>query len=140
MAALRAAIIPPGWEAFAAAHNYTPAMRCGDLLFCSGVTGNGPLGPTPKDPEAQFRRALDQLTDFLTAGGASWADLVDLVCYFTYGRETHAIFRRVLGDYVISPPPAWTSIGVASLSSPETLIEIKAVARIPSDSPEPSPR
>ena len=109
---------------------HSPVLRVGPWLICSGVIGRRSDGEIPTDPEQQYRVAFDTLTDRLQAADASWADVIDMITFHVgYERLDHReIFRRVLAEFVRAPYPAWTAIGVAALSTPETLVEIKVVA------------
>ena len=63
----------------AKAYGYSPAVRAGGLLFCSGVFGAEPDGVVPVDPARQYRLAFEALGELLASEGCGPADLVELV-------------------------------------------------------------
>lgn len=46
------------YDEFAAAYGFSPAMRAGGLLFCSGQVGFAQDGTMPTHPEKQYRLAF----------------------------------------------------------------------------------
>jgi enamine deaminase RidA (YjgF/YER057c/UK114 family) len=52
-------VFPPGWQRLYDRLHYAPAVRDGDRLWCSGVTGVGSDGQVSADPHAQFTRAFE---------------------------------------------------------------------------------
>jgi enamine deaminase RidA (YjgF/YER057c/UK114 family) len=108
----------------------------GKLVFVSGqvawdvelklVGGN--------DLAKQAERALANLGHALAAAGASPADLTMLRTYILDYKPEYAgllapHFSRFLGG---AKPPASTWVGVQALAAPGLLIEIEAVAVVPS--------
>jgi enamine deaminase RidA (YjgF/YER057c/UK114 family) len=122
------AVTPEGWEGFAAEHRFSTAVRVGPFVLCSGATGMRPDGTVDLDPELQFRTAFEQIAVVLAAADCSWADVVEMTSYHTDQRKYHDIFKAVRAEFVKAPFPAWTSIGVANLSSPDLLVEIRVMA------------
>ncbi len=117
-------------EEQAAAYGFSQAVRAGELLFCAGQVGEEADGTVPSDPARQFRLAFEALRQVLARHGLEAADIVDLtsfhVGYPAHMEEFAAEKTRFLGD----ARPAWTAIGVAALGYPQTLVEVKAIARI----------
>ena len=102
------------------------------LVFVSGqvawdVEGRV-VGTTYGD---QTRRALQNLIAVLGAAGATAADVLSVRLYLR-GELTEHIreCNAVLAAYWGETRPALTAIGVASLSNPDTLVEIEVVARV----------
>ncbi len=110
---------------------YSDAVRSGDLVFCSGQVGLEDDGTPPLDPERQFRRAFAALERVLADAGCRPADVVDLTSFHTRYPENMGVFMKAKADFQQGAAPAWTAVGVAALGMPDTLVEIKAVARIP---------
>jgi enamine deaminase RidA (YjgF/YER057c/UK114 family) len=108
-------------------YSFSPAIRAGDLLFCSGTIGNDTEGGVPDDPAEQFTLAFQHLADVLSAAGASFADVVEITS-FHVGTEHLDTFAEVKRRFLEKPYPAWTAIGVAQLGMPGALVEIKATA------------
>lgn len=102
------------------------------LVFLSGqvawdVEGKV-VGATYGD---QTRRALQNLVAVLGAAGAGAADVLSVRLYLRGELAEH--IREcvpVLAEYFGDTRPALTAIGVASLSNPETLVEIEVVGRV----------
>ena len=102
------------------------------LVFVSGqVDWNHDHQVTRDTVPGQLENALKNLSIALGAAGASVETLLHVRLYVRGELEDHMealvpIFASFLG----SSRPAVTGIGVASLASKATLVEIEAVARI----------
>lgn len=113
---------------FAETYGYSPAKRAGPLVFISGCIGMTEAGQTPTDPAAQYKVCFDNLAAVLKAEGLGPEDVVELVSYHTNYPENMEQFMAAKGAFQGKALPAWTAIGAAALGTPETLVEIKAVA------------
>ncbi|TCH98089.1 RidA family protein [Roseococcus sp. SYP-B2431] len=83
------------------------------------------------DLEAQTKQVMANLGKALTAGGASFADVVKITTYVVdYKPEMRAVIGKVRGEFFAgrAAPPASTLVGVAALAAPEWLVEIEAIA------------
>lgn len=106
-------------------------VKSGDLLFISGQVGFDEDGSVPED----FARAIEltyaELDRALTAGGATYEDLVRVNVYITHlDQERLAIWRTTRDAVVKTPEPsASTVIGVYSLYN-GAMIEIDAIAAV----------
>jgi 2-iminobutanoate/2-iminopropanoate deaminase len=81
---------------------------------------------------AQAEGAIDNLKTVLQAAGAALQDILQLRVYVRGELADHmAAIAPVFAKHFGGSRPALTGIGVASLASPDTLIEIEAVARVP---------
>lgn len=109
---------------------YSPTVRAGDMLVCSGQIGiaGGPEGPVlaPGGFEPQARQALDNLAGLLAEESLGWqhvvkttAFLVDISDYSAFNE----IYLRALGPH----RPARSVVAVAALPL-GALIEIEAWA------------
>lgn len=79
----------------------------------------------------QAESALQNLLTVLDAAGSSAANVLRLRVYVRGELGDYmAILAPMMSKYFGSSRPALTGIGVASLASPETLIEIEALARV----------
>jgi enamine deaminase RidA (YjgF/YER057c/UK114 family) len=123
-------VIPAEMKAMYDNFHFAPAVKDGDRLFCSGVIGIGPDGKASSDPETQFKQAFESLKSVLSAGGASFADIVDITTFHVGLQTNMRAFTKVKDQYVSAPYPAWTAIGISELAFPGGLVEIKAVARL----------
>lgn len=102
------------------------------LLYISGqVDWNQQYETTEKSVEGQTRRALNNLKIVLENAGASVGQLLHVRIYIRgeLGEYMNTI-APIFSEFVGESRPAVTGIGVASLASPETLVEIEAVASV----------
>ncbi len=102
------------------------------VVYVSGqVAWDQQFEVTANTIEEQATQALANLRIALEAAGSSVEKLLRVRVYVRgeLGEQMSLIaplFARFVGEH----RPAVTGIGVASLASPETLVEIEAVARI----------
>ena len=116
-------------EEMATRIGFAAALRYGDWVIVSGVTGRNPDGTVIQDAEGQYRAAFEEIGQTLQAAGASWASVIDMSTFHQGGTpEERALFSQVRRDYVSEPYPAWTAVTVAALNSPDVLVEIKVIA------------
>lgn len=109
-------------------YRLSQAMRVGDMIWVSGQVGvDATLAPA-KGIEAQTRLAFQNVQAMLEAAGATMADIVDLTVYMTDVAGGTETFLRIKDEFIPAPYPAVTGVGVASLTLPELMIEIRAVA------------
>lgn len=81
----------------------------------------------------QAEVAMDNLKSVLEASGSSIDNLLQVRIYVKGEVSEHMEhIMPVLFNYLATPRPALTGIGVASLASPEMLIEIEAIAQLSS--------
>lgn len=129
-------ITPPGAEH--ALGRYTPAIEVDPadvrLVFVTGQVAVDEDGRTVGvgDVAAQAEQVYRNLRTVLAAAGGDLADLVQVTVYLT-DRDLFDAFNRVrnrvFGDVV---PPSSAVVVVAGLVVPDHLVEISAVAAIPS--------
>jgi 2-iminobutanoate/2-iminopropanoate deaminase len=81
--------------------------------------------------EGQLKNALHNLTIVLEAAGSSIENLLHLRIYVRgeLGEHMEAI-APILAQFLAESHPAVTAIGVASLASLETLVEVEATATL----------
>ena len=103
--------------------HFAPAVRHNDLIFCSGVVGQGDT------PEDEFRNAWQLLGETLTAAGVGYADIVDSTLYVVDLQKHAATMAKVKDEFIKEPYPASTWIGVSELVIPGCRAEIKVTAR-----------
>jgi 2-iminobutanoate/2-iminopropanoate deaminase len=102
------------------------------LLYISGqVDWNQQYETIEKSVEGQTRRALNNLKTVLENAGSSVDRLLHVRVYVRGELGEHMnILAPIFSEFVGESRPALTGIGVASLASPETLVEIEAVASV----------
>ena len=121
-------INPSGLERSSALSKGTKA---GDWIFISGQRARDSDGNTVGigDFEAQADRAFECVAQVLAEAGGDLSDIVKLTAYLVsppHVQSFHDMYARVFPTH----PPAGTTAVVASLSSPDALIEIEACARL----------
>jgi 2-iminobutanoate/2-iminopropanoate deaminase len=110
---------------------YTPVVRAGDLVVCSGQVGLAP-GPGGRPAladgglEFQTRQAMANVASVLGEVGLGWPQVFKTTVYLTdistYS-SFNAVYVEVLGDH----RPARTLVAVAALPI-GALVEIEAWA------------
>ena len=126
----RDAIFPAKRHALYDLHQYSAAIRSGDLLFVSGQVGSREDGTPEPVFEDQVRRAFANLRAVLAAAGASFEDVIDVTTFHIDATAQFDTFLAVRAEEIGEPPyPNWTAVGVTWLSGFD--FEIKVIARIP---------
>jgi reactive intermediate/imine deaminase len=129
----RTTIQPPGIHVTT---RYAHAVRVGDMLYVSGQVPVDPDGDIvdATDPEAQIRRVFANLHEVLRAAGGDSRNLVKVTTYLT-DRSHFETWRRIRDEVLEEPYPASTLVVVESLSYPEYVVEIEAIAALDGPSP-----
>ena len=107
----------------------------GTIVFISGQVALDKSGNVvgKDDFEAQIQQVFENLKAAVEAAGGNLNDVVKLNSYFLDFAHLPE-FREVRDKYInIKNPPASTAIQVPRLFRPEFLIEIEAVAVVPSN-------
>jgi len=79
----------------------------------------------------QFKAALENLRTVLAAAGSSVESLLHVRIYIRGELEEHMeSLAPILAGFLGNSRPAVTGIGVASLASKATLVEVEAVAKV----------
>lgn len=102
------------------------------LIFISGqVDWDSGYQVKNQDMAAQTEGAIKNLLTVLEAANSSVANLLQLRVYIRGELADHMEkIVPILLNYLGTSRPALTGIGVASLATPDTLIEIEAVAKL----------
>lgn len=114
-------VAPPG-------NPYTPAIKCGRLVFISGQVAKDPeSGELNGDGVAdQARVALENLRRVARAAGTS-LDRVVKVTVFLKQAEDFGAFNAVYAEFFSPPYPARSTL-VAPAVNPRVLVEVEAIA------------
>jgi reactive intermediate/imine deaminase len=110
----------------------SPAVRVGDLLFLSGVMGTKPGGGGLADGgiEGQTRQALENVKSALALAGAGISDVAKCTVFLT-DAANFAAMNQVYREFFPTDPPARSTVAVAALVVPNSLIEIECIAAAP---------
>jgi 2-iminobutanoate/2-iminopropanoate deaminase len=111
--------------------NLSPATTFGNLVFVAGQTGSHPdTGELGKDIREQTRNTLERIKMILAAAGTSLDNVLTATTYLTR-RDDLAAYNEEYARYFPTNKPARTTVTVASLNTPDLLIEITVTACIP---------
>jgi 2-iminobutanoate/2-iminopropanoate deaminase len=111
--------------------NLSLATRFGHLVFVAGQTGRHPkTGELGRDVREQTRHTLERIKAILEAAGTSLDNVLTATVYLTR-REDLAAYNEEYAKYFPTNKPARTTVTVASLNTPELVIEITVTAGIP---------
>lgn len=128
-ATTRQVVNPPGIAPLVAA--YSVAIRAGDQVFVSGLTGakpgtqnivDGGIGP-------QTRQTLENIRAALQAAGATMADVSECTV-FLVDMADYAAMNAVYIEFFRVDPPARATLAVTALPRPAARVEIKCSAQI----------
>jgi 2-iminobutanoate/2-iminopropanoate deaminase len=120
---------PDWYEPFKISLGY----RIGDLIVLSGQAAISPEGEIvgEGDFDAQAEQVFRNLERVLGAAGASLRDVVKVTIYLTdMGNFPKIVELR--GRWFTAPYPADTIVEVGALALPGLMIEIEAMAVVPS--------
>jgi 2-iminobutanoate/2-iminopropanoate deaminase len=111
---------------------YSHAAKAGGLLFLAGQVAQDPQGALVGrgDIEAQAGQVFENLKAVLASAGATFNDVVKMTTYTTnvaYRQKIAEVRARYCSGYF----PPNTFVVVASLATPDYLVEIEAVAACP---------
>lgn len=109
---------------------YSPAVRAGSEIFCSGQLGTDPATGQldGSDVATQADRALQNLTAVLAAGGATLADVVKTTIFLIDMNDFTAV-NEVYARHFGESKPARSTVAVAALPR-GALVEIDCIARV----------
>lgn len=103
--------------------HFAPAVRHDDLIFFSGVVGQG------EEAEDEFRNAWASLGDTLQEAGVGYEDIIDTTIYMVDLQKNAAAMSKAKDEFIKEPYPASTWIGITELVIPGARAEIKVIAR-----------
>ncbi|WP_306523251.1 RidA family protein [Gemmatimonas sp.] len=126
----REVLNPPGLAPLVPA--YSVAIRSGDQVFVSGMTGMKPGTQDIVDGgvAVQTRQTLENIRTAFKSGGATMAD-VDECTVFLTNMADYAAMNAVYIEFFPVNPPARATVAVSALPRPAALVEIKCSARLP---------
>jgi 2-iminobutanoate/2-iminopropanoate deaminase len=113
--------------------HYSNGVKAGDTIYVSGqvaLDGEGRL-VGPGDVVAQARQVLENIRQILAAGGATLDDVVKVTVYLANVDDRLRV-NQVRQAYFGPNRPASTLVEVSRLALPGLLVEIEAIAVVPS--------
>ncbi len=125
----RRRIDPPGLAPLVPA--YSVAIRDGDFVFVSGMTGvvPGTQEIIAGGVAAQTRQTLENIRTSLEAAGATMADVGECTVFLTSMADYAAMNAEYVRFFPIDPPSRAT-LAVTALPRPAARVEIKCSARV----------
>jgi len=110
---------------------YSVAIRDGDLVFVSGMTGVVPGSQEiiAGGVAAQTRQTLENIRTSLEAAGASMADVGECTVFLTSMADYAAMNAEYVKFFPVNPPSRAT-VAVTALPRPAARVEIKCSARL----------
>ena len=110
----------------------TMVEATGRFVFISGMTARRLDGSIagPGDISVQTRQVCENLKSAVEAAGGSMDDICRVDVYVRNMEHFDAI-HKVRAEYFKPPLPASTMVEVSKMTSPDYLIEISAIAVLP---------
>ena len=114
-------------------YTFSPAIKSGSLLFLAGTTAVNEKGElvAPNDIAGQARYIYEKFGKLLSSAGARFEHIVETTDYITT-TENYKKTAAVRREFFRPPYPTATGVIVAGLLREGALIEIKAIAILPS--------
>lgn len=115
---------------FEVEHNYSRAVRVGDVLYVAGTTSliPGEIVQHPGEVRGQVFDTLQIIRWAVGEGGLSWSDLVRTRSYIVGGPAKLFEAAEALREVLDGMDAAATIVGVPVLGRPEVVVEIEATA------------
>lgn len=122
------ALIPDAARPAAKHLKMSPGILSGDYVFLTGVTGSGPTGDMPSDPETQFRNTFAKIGEVLAEADLAFDHIVEMTSYHIGLRDHFDLFDQIRLEHLSEPYPAWTAIEAGGLRRIGALVEIRIIA------------
>jgi len=116
-------------------HSQVVTVTGGTLVFIAGMTSRSEKDATPVHPgdmRAQLRQVCENIGRALRSVGGDFSDVVKTTTFITDIEEYHRVSDERL-KYFKKDLPTSALIGIVRLAHPDLMIEIEAMAVIPSD-------
>ena len=110
---------------------YSVAIRRGDMVFVSGMTGFKPGTQDIVDGgiAAQTRQALENIRTTLQSAGAAMSDVAECTVFLVDVAD-YAAMNGAYVEFFPKDPPARATLAVSALPRPAALVEVKCSAVI----------
>lgn len=122
-------IIPEGMGIIRERFGYSPGVLVDGTLYIAGQVGRDAELNVVEGTEPQFVQAFENVKKVLSAAGAGFDDVVEMVTYHVDMRDL-ALFMEIKNRYFTGRVPAWTGVGVSALAMPGLIVEIKCTAKL----------
>jgi 2-iminobutanoate/2-iminopropanoate deaminase len=109
---------------------YSLGVRSGNLVFVSGTVGWRPDGSVAADIKEQCDQMYKNVQQVLHAAGSSLDHVVTTTTYLVNASDYRAL-NEVRAQYFAKDAPASAVVVVKELVRPDLLVEVEAVAEIP---------
>ncbi len=116
-------------------HSQVVTVTGGTLVFIAGMTSRSEEDATPVCPgnmRAQLRQVCENIGRALRSVGGDFSDVVKTTTFTTDVEEYHRVSDERF-KYFKKDLPTSALIGVVRLAHPDLMVEIEAMAVIPSD-------
>lgn len=95
---------------------YSPAVRAGDWIVCSGQIGVDPTtGVLADGLEAQVRQALSNTTALLRDASCTWSNVAKVTCFVAADPSAWGQINEIYAESLGDARPARSTVGVAWL-------------------------
>jgi enamine deaminase RidA (YjgF/YER057c/UK114 family) len=128
MTSSRTIVDPAHWHDFFRATAVPAAQWSGDRLYVSGHTAETLQHTFPEDPIDQIQGTFANLGATLSEAGVDWANVVVLRSYHVGLRGQAEPLIAIAAQFLSTPFPPWTAVGVAELFDSEAVVEIELIA------------
>lgn len=110
---------------------YSQAVQVGNTVYISGQVGMERDGNLvgQDDPVAQARQAVENIKAILDEVGAGPQNIVKMKTYVTDKANWFPILKEI-GRFTAKHTPAYTSVLVAGLLIPGSVVEVEAVVEL----------
>jgi enamine deaminase RidA (YjgF/YER057c/UK114 family) len=122
---MRKLLVPREFSTIPDQWHFAPILDTGDFVFFSGITGVHPNGSLSDDPETQFRDTFRFVGVHLETAGLHFGDIVEMTTCHVDLRKHLNTFIKVKDEFVRTPYPAWTAIGIVELITEGSLLETR---------------
>jgi 2-iminobutanoate/2-iminopropanoate deaminase len=123
-------------------HSQVVTVTGGTLVFIAGMTSRSEKDATPVHPgdmRAQLRQVCENIGRALRSVGGDYSDVVKTTTFTTDVDEYHRVSDE-RAKYFTGELPTSALIGVKRLAHPDLMVEIEAMAVVPTNRFEPVKR
>ncbi len=108
---------------------YSHAVVINEMVYSAGQAPHDVTGAVwpMSDIPGQVRRSLDNMTEVLKAGGATFSDVVKLTL-FVRSKQVIPAFWEIIREYLNDTEPVITIAVVDGLAGKQYMLEVEAIA------------